>query len=298
MHTTFRRTLAVAVSAALTIAASRVIAVPARAIAPEVDTWWSLEFAGDGGDYITQGQQWSYGSDATDSVRALAEGDGRVVKFDVDGANGDWWYLTFAAPTGQPLTPGTYTGATRYPFHGSGPGLSLSGEGRGCNTLTGAFTVLRAEFGPDGEVLEFDATFEQHCEGLAPAARGRIQVGPPEPPPAPMLVGLTVDARGTANTQTGRAVISGTVTCTKDTTVHLAGAVTQVLRRSVTTGDFATSVACSAGVIVPWAGAAEPDGSASFKRGDVAVVVTATAPDPDGGSVTTSANTAVNLRRG
>jgi hypothetical protein len=56
--------------------------------------------------------------------------------------------------------------------HGAGPGVSLDGNGRGCNTLTGTFTVLDAVFGRNGYVQTFDATFEQHCEGGETAARG------------------------------------------------------------------------------------------------------------------------------
>ena len=65
-------------------------------------------------------------------------------------------------PDGQTLTAGTtYANATRYPFNGSGPGLAIYGEGRGCNTLTGSFTVTEATFaGPDSSYIQdFVVTF-------------------------------------------------------------------------------------------------------------------------------------------
>lgn len=87
-----------------------------------------------------------------------------------------FWSLEFAAPDGQPLVVGTYEGAVRYPFVGPGqPGLSVSGDGRGCNTLTGRFEVLELISGGGSEVVSFRAVFEQHCEGGAPALRGEVR---------------------------------------------------------------------------------------------------------------------------
>ena len=78
--------------------------------------------------------------------------------------------LTFAAPPGDVLAPGTYSNAARYPFNGTSPGLSVIGNGRGCNTITGSFTVTEIGFSPvDGSLASFGVTFTQHCEGAAPA---------------------------------------------------------------------------------------------------------------------------------
>src|SRR5262249_17940666 len=74
------------------------------------------------------------------------------------------------------LVAGTYEGATRYPFQSpTVPGLSISGDGRGCNTLTGRFVVLDVTYGPTGDVLGFAADFEQHCEGGSDALFGSIR---------------------------------------------------------------------------------------------------------------------------
>ena len=99
-----------------------------------------------------------------------------------------FWFLDFAAPLGAPLATGVYEGATRWPFQSpTGPGLSVSGEGRGCNTLTGRFEVLEVVYGASGDVERFAATFEQHCEGGMAALIGSILInstlpGPPLPP--------------------------------------------------------------------------------------------------------------------
>ncbi len=158
-----------------------------------------VSMTSDPGDYIGQGRPWSY----TPADALIAAGGSRqYAGFGVDGADGSWWYADFAPGRGDILAPGTYLNATRYPFNGDGPGLSVSGNGRGCNTLTGQFTVNSANWWPDGRLRGISITFEQHCEGATPALRGTFEfragdttplapwmigspLGPPLPPPPP-----------------------------------------------------------------------------------------------------------------
>lgn len=87
----------------------------------------------------------------------------------------DSWSLRFSAPGDAVLTPGEYKGATRYPFNEPDePGLSVSGAGRGCSDVSGEFTVHAVEFGPDDEVLKFDASFIQYCGSSSAALTGRV----------------------------------------------------------------------------------------------------------------------------
>lgn len=76
----------------------------------------------------------------------MAQGSRPRVHADVEGPDGTYWSADFTPAAGDVLAPGTYTDATRFPFNGTGPGLSVSGSGRGCNTLTGSFTVKQAVF--------------------------------------------------------------------------------------------------------------------------------------------------------
>jgi hypothetical protein len=137
-----------------------------------------LSYQSDPGDYIGQGQTgshsladlkfsaWHAGSQPSVQIRAQSPTGGSV-----------FWSINLMAPSGTQLAPGTYLNATRYPFNAPGTaGLDVSGNGRGCNTLTGQFTVLEASYGPKGEVYRFRATFEQHCEGAIPALRGEILI--------------------------------------------------------------------------------------------------------------------------
>jgi hypothetical protein len=86
----------------------------------------------------------------------------------------EFWSVDFAAAHGA-LSAGRYEDATRFPFQVYHPGLSVAGDGRGCNQLTGRFVVLDAIYGPDGSVLSFAADFEQHCEGAPGPLFGSIR---------------------------------------------------------------------------------------------------------------------------
>lgn len=137
-----------------------------------------FSYVSDPGDFVGGGQTGSYSLSGM-NVLGWQAGNGSVVNIRFRSASAPptvSWNLDFAATSGSPLLPGSYTGAARYPFNSGVPGLNVDGNGRGCNTLTGSFVVLEATFGPQGEVLRFHATFEQHCEGAVPALRGEIRI--------------------------------------------------------------------------------------------------------------------------
>jgi len=149
-----------------------VLAVPGPALAADT----SIVLNSETGDYIGGGQLLVFvESDGTFTAQTQGNGSGVSLSFHTPTYS-HWWYLDFAAPDLQPLTVGSYSGAVRYPFQGAGqPGLSVSGDGRGCNQLTGFFDVRELVLGAGNEVISFRATFEQHCEGFAPALRGEVR---------------------------------------------------------------------------------------------------------------------------
>jgi hypothetical protein len=133
----------------------------------------SISLNSDSGDFIGLGQT-TFLTPADGTFNASAGTN--TVSINFFGQPGTFWFFEFAAPNGQALTVGTYTGAARFPFQlPTQPGLSVSGDGRGCNTLSGTFTVLEISLGANNTVNSFDATFEQHCEEAAPALRGEIR---------------------------------------------------------------------------------------------------------------------------
>lgn len=256
----------------------------------------TVAFGGDPGDYISGGRSYSYTA-GPDRIQVNGSAARGLVDVSIDGANGDWWSVSMAAPQGQELQAGTYEGATRYPFNGAGPGLNHDGNGRGCNTLTGSFTISKITWGPNGYVEALDAAYEQHCEGGEPALRGEVHIKNPAPPAALSLgVGVAVD--GKASALNGKATVHGSVTCNKPVQVDVSGLVTQVKRNILIRGPYSTSVQCVPGAPVAWTAEADPTGTTPFQAGDVEVKATAGGYDSDyQATVTASDIAAVHLTR-
>ncbi|MEV7096315.1 hypothetical protein AB0M80_26045 [Amycolatopsis sp. NPDC051045] len=263
---------------AVPVLAVLVGAVPAQA---QTVATGSLSFSGDEGDYISGGRSYAYSTEAKDRLTVNASEDGNHIAVSISAFNSDWWTLDLAAPSGTGLAVGTYDGATRYPFQGANaPGLDLSGNGRGCNTLTGTFTVQNVVFGPRGYVQTLDATFEQHCEGDTAAARGEVHIANPPAPPQ-LAIGLKVATDGTASTLNGNAYLHGTVDCTAPAKVTLSGSATQVKRNVIIRGTYSAQVSCTPGTPAPWTGTVVPSGTTPFQKGAAEVVTQATALDPN-----------------
>ncbi|MEZ5287743.1 MAG: fibronectin type III domain-containing protein [Vicinamibacterales bacterium] len=158
-----------------------------------------LDLDSEPGDYIGQGLHRTF--TPADGAFSLSRNFDNGVSVSFYGTDpGVWWFLDFAAPADVPLAPGIYAGAMRYPFQDpTAPGLSVSGEGRGCNTLTGDFSILYVHYDAAGEVTGLAATFEQHCEGASPALFGTIQVNAPlQAPPAEPVALTAVVVNGNA----------------------------------------------------------------------------------------------------
>ena len=140
------------------------------------------------GDWIGQGQDYVF-TNAEGSLTWMPfesdfTNDGLVdhlrIHFDShDPSLPSRWRLTTATnKLGHNLVPGTYTDAQRAGFADPGhPGLDFGMDGRGCNTVTGRFSVAEAVFdysSSDPEAILFRGHFEQHCDGASPAIFGDI----------------------------------------------------------------------------------------------------------------------------
>jgi hypothetical protein len=149
------------------VSRDRVIVIVDSASAPRTE----ISFSGDPDDYITGGRSYRYNT--RNAVINFSRNFDNGVSASINGDT--WWNLDFAAPADATLLPGIFENAQRFPFQDiDAPGLSLSGDGRGCNTLTGRFVVHQAEYDDDGLPIKFDAAFDQFCEGGTAAARGRV----------------------------------------------------------------------------------------------------------------------------
>lgn len=126
------------------------------------------------GDFIGQGRQWFL---TPNSGQFSARTDEQELDYINIDYNGDtWWHLDLAAPSGEELVVKKYTDATRYPFQSpTKPGLSYTGDGRGCNGSSGEFEIMEIEFDSNGKLSKLAANFIQSCETVNPPLNGIVR---------------------------------------------------------------------------------------------------------------------------
>lgn len=132
------------------------------------------------GDYVGQGRTYLYTK--ASSVLTVTTTNGRL-DLRIEGDEG--WSASFAQASNQSdVQVGYWENLGRYPFHV--PGLSFSGEGRGCNTLLGRFIVDEVGYAA-GVVQSVTVRFEQRCEVSGPPLRGFLRYDATDPtlPPPP-----------------------------------------------------------------------------------------------------------------
>lgn len=135
----------------------------------------SLSVTSDPGDFIGQGIEATYEPPTARFSTITYETYSVAVDVYIPDSGEDW-SLVFAPPDGQPLAPGTYQGATRWPFQSpSSPGLSVTGLGHGCNASIGWFEIIEVEYGPGTDVSAFRARFQQFCEYNVASIRGEVR---------------------------------------------------------------------------------------------------------------------------
>jgi hypothetical protein len=164
------------------------------------------------GEYVGFGEDHLF-ERSSSSMRAAVIGEGNRIHVLIDQPDGSQWDVNLSAPAGEKLRIGSYTNATRWPLNGEGvAGMDISGEGRGCSEISGSFEVLAADFGEKGVIHSFHATFEQFCEGRAPALIGELSLAGIPALPA-NTVAVTLDESGTVEPDTGRIRLYGTLAC-------------------------------------------------------------------------------------
>lgn len=149
---------------------------------PEFEEWPEptetfLRFTSDAGDYIGQGESRDIRyADAEWIATYRGTPDPQEISISVSMPH-ERWTLDLSNGNLGPLFTGHFAEAERFPFNSSGhPGLQFVGAGRGCNQLTGEFTIGYLELGASNEIRRLHMTFEQHCEGGISALRGEIAV--------------------------------------------------------------------------------------------------------------------------
>src|SRR5262249_42163835 len=93
----------------------------------------TLTTSSDPGAFIGDGGSYSYSTPGSEFQTSIS-GPGVQNEVDITVRSGSsFWFVDLAAPPGELLAPGTYTGAVRTTSRGPGqPGMDVSANGRGC----------------------------------------------------------------------------------------------------------------------------------------------------------------------
>lgn len=155
-----------------------------------------FQYSSQTGDFVGQGATVSLTrADGTFEPGAAAT-NALGVNFSDFANPGIFWETMFQAANGAVLAPNGYAAAQRWPFETAGhPALQVFGDGRGCNTLTGSFSVLDVQVDAYGVPTVLAVDFVQHCEGQGPVLTGALRFNsalaynPVPPPPVPVGIG-------------------------------------------------------------------------------------------------------------
>lgn len=244
----------------------------------------TLSYVSEYGDYIGQGQTKSFSQDANNPLtnfHSASTFDNRSVRIYFRAANSFDYQLDMVAPLGQKLVPGVYNNAVRAFQDDSTNGLDFAGENRGCNRITGSFTVYEAVYGPYGYIQTFHASWEQHCEGRAPALFGEVYISNPPSMPA-LTMEVTLDTNVKVTPSNGNVVLAGTMKCNQEvsTLVFVDLLQTKAPNNFAYAGD-AYDVPCHT-TTSRWSIEVSPfEGTSKFKPGTAQLNTVVMATDPN-----------------
>lgn len=132
-----------------------------------------LEFNSEPGEFIGDGKNLKLTTSQYNFV--LTEGEADKIAFSIEHENRSW-EISFVAPKGETLGAKSYLNSQRTEFKDDDkPGFSFSGDGRGCNEVQAQFTILKIERDSYGQIIRFEADFEQQCDGSTTKLRGRFR---------------------------------------------------------------------------------------------------------------------------
>jgi hypothetical protein len=186
-----------------------------------------IDFTSQAGDFVGAGLNWHFDPSNT-QFQYTANNTGAFINLDSDA----FWTIDMTPASGQSFVVGAYENAQRYPFQGSGNGLSVYGDGRGCNILTGRFDVTQAVTDSSQNITRFGADFEQHCEGGTAALLGTVRYNYLDPhvptalagPSQNVTAGQNVVLDGSGSTDPLGTLVSYQWTQTQGPAVGLGGA--------------------------------------------------------------------------
>ncbi len=172
---------------------------PLSLFAQEKTFTGSLSLKGTDGDYMIGNRSMNFDS-STGTFKAELSEDLRTLSIQYDEGfkmktQSNNFSIEFQAVQGEVLAAHEYKFASRYPFNSSieakqdynghvyektvtsNNGFSLSGNGRGCNTLSAEFEIKDIQYDEKTKALtKFEAEFKQYCDNVNHYATGTVKL--------------------------------------------------------------------------------------------------------------------------
>jgi hypothetical protein len=127
-----------------------------------------FSFTSDPGDWVGAGLSESYTA-PTASLLLNQYGYGGFNLYITQDTH--TWNVLITPPSGKSLQVGKVTSTTRISLTG-GPTLDVGGDGRGCNTSTGDYTISAVKHDASGNITGVQGTFDQYCDGSTAGMHG------------------------------------------------------------------------------------------------------------------------------
>jgi len=163
-------------------------------------------------DYTQLNSNVRFRSNFADGITIDIDGAGVQNGFIIDSE--DWtWDMSLPRNNPRRLTAGIYDDAERFPFNDDVNGLSVSGQGSGCNQVIGSFRIFEIRYNGD-QLSRLLADFEQRCSINGPLMVGSIDYDSSRAdavfPPATLPQGVPTPALPSPVTNGGVLIVEGT----------------------------------------------------------------------------------------
>ncbi len=144
--------------------------------AAEVDWSFDIRMESDKGDYIGQGESRHFNDENDDHLSfSRYNSQENAYSFEVESFSlGTPLRFVFEWKAWA-LKKWNYYPAKRYPFNDSYNGISVWGDGRGCNEILWGFYVHEISVNSEGELSKAAIDFVQYCEGWEKGLYGSIR---------------------------------------------------------------------------------------------------------------------------
>jgi len=148
-------------------------------LVPSAGPFWELFFVSEPGSWVGGGrtQFFQFGPGHPEMLFSVYRNGANTIAVRVMAADiSTIWDLALDGPGSAVLIPGRYDNASLYPGNGTGTGLSFTGDGAGCSSISGSFDILELSYGPSGDVQRLAVNFEQRCDLNPAAVFGQLRI--------------------------------------------------------------------------------------------------------------------------